>query len=693
MDVWKIRLILLCIFLYSFVGIVSAQTNFLINKINISVSQASLEEVLMLISEEGDFNFSYNADVINGDSLVSLNVRNKSVEKALNELFGKSIKYKIVGSHVVLLPEVPKANKRNQRKNLGMGGYTITGYIFDAQTGQTLQNATVYEINGKISGITNSQGFYSIVVPSDRELKGLTYCHYHYHDTIILLRPQKSMKVDITLRPREKELQKIQSKTIVLEHDIHERNIVNMFVPEEAQINARNLSVLENVPVQFSILPFIGTNSILGGTETNRLSINLLAGYTGSVDGVELGGFLNIVKNDVKGAQLAGFGNIVGKKTEGLQGAGFFNVNAGDMKGAQLAGFHNTLNGDMVGIQGAGFSNVTTENVDGVQLAGFVNVAFKDVELVQASGFGNYARDVNGAQLAGFGNIAFGNVEAAQVAGFFNAAKDVNGAQLAGYLNLAHGNVNMVQAAGLANYAKNVNNYQLAGLANLTLGDVGKGQLAGFFNYSYSNSGLQLAGFTNITIDESEGYQISSIFNHTGILNGYQIGLVNFCDTVESGTPIGLLSFARRGFHPIEISTNEFMFANFTLRTGTHTFYNVFEAGMGYADIIHPAYGVGTLKEFKHKHIIGAELTAGAILEKNNSYKAKGNLVSFDLYYGFRFKKHLAIIISPSLNYYVDKLQYGEREFLSFAPYTLVNEVENEFLHQLWIGGSIGLRF
>ncbi len=336
--------------------VVTAQTNHLNKKVTLSVSNISVGEVLILISQQGGFNFSYNADLINGDSLVSIKVKNRTVEKTLNELFNHTVRYKVVNDHIILLSNVQnKKSDQQLNKTMGTSGYTLTGYVLDANTGQTIPNATIYEVDGKISAMTNSQGFYMMILPPDRNFKGINYCRYDYLDSIVFIRMEKSMQYDMALKPRQLEIQKIQSRTTVLQHDLESRQIVTWLVPEEAMMTARNMTLPERASIQVSLLPFIGSDFKLSGTKTNNLSFNILAGYSGGVDGMELGGMVNIVQNDVKGAQMAGFGNIVGKDTRGVQLAGFFNVNNGSVTGAQMAGFQNTLNGEMHGGAVIGF--------------------------------------------------------------------------------------------------------------------------------------------------------------------------------------------------------------------------------------------------------------------------------------------------------------------------------------------------
>ena len=668
-----------------------AQTNHLNTKITINVSKTSVEEVLMIISKEGGFNFSYNADILRADSIVSFNVRNKPVEKVLNELFKNTLRYKVVNDHIILLLNIQISKEQKQtQKSMNTSGYTLTGYVLDAHTGQTLPNATIYEIDGRISAITNSQGFYMMVLPSDRTFKGLNYCRYDYLDSIVFLRPEGSMQFDVSLKPRQTEIQKIQTKTTVLEHDLESRQLVTWLVPEEAMLTAKNITTHERTAMQVSLLPFIGSDYRLSGTKTNNISLNILAGYTGSVDGVELGSLVNIVQNDVKGAQLAGFGNVVGKDTRGAQLAGFFNLNNGSVTGAQIAGFQNTLNGEMHGAQVSGFNNITTQNVDGVQATGFVNVAFKDVNMAQLSGFVNFGRNIGGLQATGFVNIAYGDVNAAQLAGFVNLSKNVNGVQAAGFVNLAHGNIGMAQMAGFVNYCDSVTGAQLAGFVNVARLNVTAAQVAGFVNYGTSVTGAQIAGFTNLCLFENKGAQISGLFNYATTLNGVQLAMINISDTVESGLPIGFFSFVRRGYHVIELSADEVFYFNATFKTGVKRFYNIFGFSRGDMNIASQTYGVGFDQALKQNHSINFDLTVSSVLDSENDIEIIGGITKFKPTYSYSFHKHFTVFAAPSLNIYWSQSESGNSKSIAFHPFW--DQTYGDMQIQAWVGVSIGAR-
>ena len=166
-----------------------------------------------------------------------------------------------------------------------------------------------------------------------------------------------------------------------------------------AQTQPTEAPELKTRPFQLSLLPPLSTNGLEAGRVVNHVSLNLIGGYNGGVQGVEAGGFVNVNKHDVQGCQLAGFVNANAGSVTGVQAAGFVNANAGTAQGVQTAGFGNVSRGGQV-LQVGGFFNVAQTAT--AQVAGFINVA-KHVKGLQL-GFINVCDSTSGVPI-GFINV------------------------------------------------------------------------------------------------------------------------------------------------------------------------------------------------------------------------------------------------------------------------------------------------
>jgi len=191
----------------------------------------------------------------------------------------------------------------------------------------------------------------------------------------------------------------------------------------------------------------------------------LLIGQAKGLDGLEIGGFMNMEKDFSTGSQIAGFGNLVGGDFEGFQCSGFMNINNGSFKGAQVGGFMNINKKEFEGVQIGGFLNSNGNATEGIQCAGFLNLAEGSGDLIQIGGFANITKgEINGIQTSGFINTCKGNSEILQIAGFANVAENVDGVQLSGFINTAK-LVKGVQIAGFINVCDSIDGIPIAFLS------------------------------------------------------------------------------------------------------------------------------------------------------------------------------------------------------------------------------------
>jgi len=185
---------------------------------------------------------------------------------------------------------------------------------------------------------------------------------------------------------------------------------------------------------QVSVLPILGTNFTESHELTNKVSVNLLWGINGGVDGVEVGGFVNTVYEDVEGLQIAGLGNTVRGEVEGTQVGGLFNLTCQKVRGVQVAGLFN-ISGASSSTQVAGLFNYSGGVTSGTQASLFFNRAKEGADLTQVAGIFN--RNGGNAKLQA--SLLYNkaeNVRSGQYSLFFNKAQEVRGVQF-GLINVA----------------------------------------------------------------------------------------------------------------------------------------------------------------------------------------------------------------------------------------------------------------
>lgn len=136
----------------------------------------------------------------------------------------------------------------------------------------------------------------------------------------------------------------------------------------------------------------------------NNLALHLFWANSESINGFELGGVVNQVREDVKGLQIAGVGNVVGGDLNGSQTTIGVNMTLGCVHGVQVAGVSNIAGGKVHGVQFSGLFNYTETADRNVQIAGGAN--YSEGETAFQFGGVNYAEEITTGQISWLVNYA-----------------------------------------------------------------------------------------------------------------------------------------------------------------------------------------------------------------------------------------------------------------------------------------------
>ena len=433
------------VFLVAGITISCVGQNLLSKSISLDVDRQRLDNVLEILSNKGDFYFSYNSKIVKKDSLVSLSVRDKTVREALAMLFNNTYEFVESGNYVIIRKAPIRMTMVTNKATVEDKIYSVSGYVFDEQSGVAIDEASVYEKKQLASALTNDAGYFKLKLKSSKTSTATLFISKEfYEDTSIVIEPRHNQEITITMMPVEKEEDKVTvapedylvpdslktaadavSKTIALQVDSAkvERTGMGMFLLSTKQkVQSLNLNhFFTTRPFQVSLTPGLGSHGKMSGQVVNNFSLNVLGGYTAGTNGVEIGGIFNIDKKEVKY----------------FQAAGIFNVDGGKMKGFQVAGINNTVLDTSYGFQAAGINNLVKGKFAGFQAGGIYNHVADSVKGVQAAGVANFARrKLSGAQFAGVGNVSNKETDGVQVAGVFNYSKKLRGVQI-GLINIA----------------------------------------------------------------------------------------------------------------------------------------------------------------------------------------------------------------------------------------------------------------
>jgi CarboxypepD_reg-like domain len=429
--------------------------------ISIQATRQRLANVLEIMSNTGNFYFSYNSNIIKKDSLVTLNFTNKPVKEILNYLFSSNYEFIESGNYIILrrkpisiAPTVAKEISTEEKN------YYITGYVIDESTGEKLEDVSVYEPRQLSSDLSNEKGYFKVKLKSKYKANTITVSRIFYKDTTIKIQPKFNQELIVYIKPEyyspstvtialqdflipdslEIELPTGQKLVYTRTDSIKvQKSWMGKFLLSSRQkiqsVNLKKFFITRNF--QLSFVPGLSTQGKLSSQVTNNYSFNVIGGYTGGVNKLELAGVFNLTKKNVRSVQAAGVFNIVG----------------GSVNGVQTAGVHNLVYDSVKGVQAAGVSNFTKGKLNGVQLAGVYNHVSDSINGVQAAGVANFAKEkIKGWQIAGVANVSTKETNGVQLAGVFNYTKKLKGVQI-GLINIA--DTSDGYSIGLINFVKN----------------------------------------------------------------------------------------------------------------------------------------------------------------------------------------------------------------------------------------------
>lgn len=425
----KTLIILSLLFIAGYSGI--AQSN--LNKtISVNVNRQKLADVLEIISNKGNFYFSYNSSLVKRDSLVTIQINNKPVKHVLDVIFGDKFEYRESGNYIILRPKPIKVTVVTKPAVTVEKFYAIRGIVNDASTGFRLPDASVYEKDQLIGTLTDSEGFFLIKLRSKLPAAKLTVSKEKYEDTTVVIDPRINQEITVALYPLiendmvispedinlpDSAKMSISIDTMIIpvktldSSDIDNKFLGRWFVSSAQKIQSLNLgNWFVSRPFQLSVTPGLSTHGKMSGQVVNHFSLNLLGGYTGGLEGLELGALFNINRKDAGYFQLAGLFNHTGGRQAGFQAAGISNTILGHTHGFQAAGINNYSRLWMHGFQTAGVVNFVGKEVRGMQIAGVYNHAGDSLSGIQIAGVGNFTRrKMKGVQVAGVVNYAYHN--------------------------------------------------------------------------------------------------------------------------------------------------------------------------------------------------------------------------------------------------------------------------------------------
>lgn len=446
--------LLLCVF-SALLGHATSMVPALEREITLSVKNEKTESVLKKIEEQSSVVFSYSSFLFSDSKTVSIDVKNKSIREVLFMILPRHIQFKAKNNYIILKESDVAKNQKTQK---------ISGYVYDAQTDKKVPNVSVYDKVSLQSANTDEYGYYSITVPSKNTSVNVN--RVNYKDTAISIGRNDSVSMtNIHIQPLSDSIAKNdsaawQKKLLLLQNEA--QRILKKWNHYFLELNIQDSIHRE---MQFSFLPFIGSNHRLSGNVYNKYSFNILGGYSRGTKALEIGGLFNLDRENVNGLQIAGLMNVVGDTMNGIQIGGLCNVIGKKTKGLQIGGLVNLNGGSFNGLQIGGLVNYNQKFESGMGIAGLVN----------------YNQSAKGFHIAGLANLNDTSTKGMMLAGLINSSSfNADASAIAGCINYAASGNSQLQIAGLFNKTEHLSGTQI-GVINIS--DTASGVPFGLFSY------------------------------------------------------------------------------------------------------------------------------------------------------------------------------------------------------------------
>lgn len=129
-------------------------------RVSIDVKGKSFREVLLLIEQQVPYRFAYDTELIAKQRSVKVNVENKSLDELFDILLrGTNLTYSLIDNQIILTETQP------------LPTITVSGYVKDSLTGETLPGAVIYLPQYKTGTYANDYGFFSITQSPNESLE------------------------------------------------------------------------------------------------------------------------------------------------------------------------------------------------------------------------------------------------------------------------------------------------------------------------------------------------------------------------------------------------------------------------------------------------------------------------------------------------------------------------------------------
>ncbi|MBK9013012.1 MAG: TonB-dependent receptor [Saprospiraceae bacterium] len=160
-------------------------------RISLDIKDLPIKDALYAMIDSG-VRLTFNNNILPNEKRLTFRVENLPVGKVLPLMLAETdLTYEVVGSQIVIIKKPIPVSKKM---------FTLSGFITDADTGERIINAAVFDVKRKVGTYTNEFGYFSITLaegPTQLQVSSLGYENDTLGLTLI-----SNQRLEIRLRPQ-----------------------------------------------------------------------------------------------------------------------------------------------------------------------------------------------------------------------------------------------------------------------------------------------------------------------------------------------------------------------------------------------------------------------------------------------------------------------------------------------------------
>ena len=163
-----------------------------------TLPEMPLPDALRRIEQATEWRFSYSPQDLPATRRVALRDANQSLRTTMNTwLRSTGLSYRVIGGQVVMFRERERGQNRRIAKRMPQP--QLSGYVVDAESGERLPYAKVWDARSGRGTVANAYGFFSLTLPRDSVTLLASFPDYVGRSRTFYL--SQSQRIEIPLQP------------------------------------------------------------------------------------------------------------------------------------------------------------------------------------------------------------------------------------------------------------------------------------------------------------------------------------------------------------------------------------------------------------------------------------------------------------------------------------------------------------